>query len=321
MRNIYSMELLDQELCNKLSGIDCLLVSGGSDYRTYESMRKLKECKVEVAQVILFDFEERTDGITEDELKKYEQYCSLGFNIKQISCSLKDPSSCLKEIANSALQFPPEAKIALDISCFTKPYFCSILKFFKDQIQLRDILVFYTEPQSYSLSGGYYKSYHSTDGTLEVIEIPGFTGNQVKSSHTVLIILVGFDGELSSFIYDEISPKEVIVVNGFPSYAPGFKDISLINNERLIDGNQNTLYYSCANNPFDTYNLLEHLRMKRKEATISVAALGTKPMALGACLFAIMNPSVRLVYPLPSKYTNVTTQQCFQSWAYKIPLS
>ena len=53
---------------------------------------------------------------------------------------------------------------------------------------------------------------------------------------------------------------------------------------------------------------------------LNIAPLGTKPMALGACLFAIHNPEVRVIYPIPDKYENLTTEECWDSWVYGIPL-
>jgi hypothetical protein len=43
-------------------------------------------------------------------------------------------------------------------------------------------------------------------------------------------------------------------------------------------------------------------------------------MALGACMFALADNSIRVVYPMPDKYANVTTDRCWHSWRYVIPL-
>jgi hypothetical protein len=44
-------------------------------------------------------------------------------------------------------------------------------------------------------------------------------------------------------------------------------------------------------------------------------------MALGACLFALHNPEVRVIYPLPEEYDDKYSEQCWNSWVYKLPLS
>jgi hypothetical protein len=182
------------------------------------------------------------------------------------------------------------------------------------------LTVFYTEPKSYVFSKGLYRSYQSTRGPLSVLEIPGFPGQENITESKLLVILLGFDGELSDYITEEISPDEVILVNGFPGYLPKFKDISLICNEKLSVNVNNRILYSRANNPFDTFNLLKSVRTRYPNSSFTVAPLGTKPMALGACLFAIANPSVRVIYPLPDSYSDVTTDECWRSWCYTLPM-
>ena len=113
------------------------------------------------------------------------------------------------------------------------------------------------------------------------------------------------------------------MVNGFPSYAPKFKDISLIANEKLTSDKDVQIIFSKANNPFDVFNLLESIKNKKHNDRpfINIAPLGTKPMALGVCLFALYYPEVRVVYPLPETYEKITTDNCWNSWRYLIPLN
>lgn len=302
---------------------DYLIMAGGSDYRAYELLRKCLKYNVTSRKILFFDFEERKTDLAREDIKAYNEYKNLGFQTEPLKCYITDPSSCLKSLSESGIHFAKNDKIAIDISCFTKPYFFSILMYLKEQAKLSSITVFYTEPMSYIFSKGSYQSYHSTSGTLEVIEIPGYPGSDIGTTKKVLIILLGFDSELSSLICDEVSPDEIIIVNGFPAYSPKFKDISIINNERLLSnfGSPMSIKYAKANNPFETFNLLEDLKRSQPNSFFNIAPLGTKPMALGACLLAISYQSIRVVYPLPEKYTKKTTQKCYHSWAYTIPLT
>ena len=54
---------------------------------------------------------------------------------------------------------------------------------------------------------------------------------------------------------------------------------------------------------------------------MTLAPLGTKPMALGACMFAIDNDDVRVVYPRPKEYVSQTTRASWRSWRYDVRLS
>ena len=319
---LYNIKHLDSSHTDAIIEYDYCLVACGSDFRAYQVLRKSQDFRISLKNVLAFDFEERRDGLDLENLKAYESYETLRFNTKQITCSIMDPSACLKTLNRLDFNFGINDTVAIDISCFTKPYFFSILKYLREQTNLNSVAVFYTEPMSYVFSKGLYHSYHSTFGPLSVMEIPGFPGNDTRTMKKILVVLLGFDGELSSFISEEVAPDEIVIVNGFPAYSPKFKDISLINNEKLLSssGSVGSIQYARANNPFEAFNILEQLYDREPSAFFNVAPIGTKPMALGACLFALVNPAVRIVYPFPEKYAHITTKECWNSWSYDIPL-
>ena len=315
---IYKMELVSGEIIKKDS-YDIFLLAGGSDYRAYEILKLMKSENISIKKILLFDFLERSGEIGKND--PYYNYQTIGFeNIVPIQCSIKNPNSCLQNLIPLESELSAK-KIALDISCFTKPYFFYLIKLFKERFKIDCISVFYTEPQSYLFPRGIFSSYHSSTGPLTISEIQGFPGYEARGEKRVLVILLGFDGDLSKEINEDVSPSETLVVNGFPSYSPKFKDISLIANEKLTSDKDVSIKFSRANNPFEVFNLLEDIKNKMENSFINIAPLGTKPMALGACLFALYYPDVRVVYPLPETYEKVTTNECWNSWRYLIPLN
>ena len=316
---IYEMELVSGEIIKK-DPFDIVLLAGGSDYRAYEILKLMKSENVSIKKILLFDFSERVREI--DKNNPYYDYQKIGFNnILPIQCSIRDPNSCLQNLIPLETELLSAKKIALDISCFTKPYFFYLIKLFKERFEIDCISVFYTEPQSYLFPRGIFSSYRSSVGPLTISEIPGFPGYEARGKKRVLVILLGFYGDLSKEINEDISPSETFVVNGFPSYSPKFKDISLIANEKLTSDRDIKIEFSRANNPFEAFNLLEDIKNQNQTSFINIAPLGTKPMALGACLFALYYPDVRVVYPLPATYEKVTTNKCWNSWRYLIPLN
>lgn len=314
--SIYNMELIDGS--NKsLTELDYFILSSGSDTRAYEVLSKCKG--IDTNQVILFNFIERLTGLTAtDPLFNYKKF---HYNsLHEIQCEIKNPSSSLEEIIKNP--FNKDSKIGLDISCLTKPYFYFIIKLLKERFQVEKLSVFYTEPKSYLFPKGLFSAFHTSSGPLTILEIPGYPGQESRGAKRKLVILLGFDGDLSKEINEDVSPYDTVVVNGFPSYAPKFKDISLIANEKLVSDRNITVAYAKANNPFEIYNLLHKIKSKEESNTfINVAPLGTKPMALGACLFALHNPDVRIVYPLPEKYENKYSDKSWNSWVYDLPLT
>lgn len=299
--------------------IKYFLVAGGSDYRAYEVLKKLKNCNVEIEYIIFFNFFERIQNLNGDD--SYHSFSKIGYNIdKLINCSIKAPSSCLTELEALLNGISSNDTIAIDISCFTKPFFFYLIKLLREKFKVNLIDTYYTEPESYIFPKGLFGSYHSSSGPLTVKEIPGFNGLENRNDQRILIILLGFDGDLSQEINEDVSPAKTLLVNGFPGYAPKFKDISLVVNEKLTSNKDFKIYYARSNNPFEVYNLLDKIKTENLRSFINVAPLGTKPMALGACLFAIHNPHVRIVYPIPETYEKTTTENCLHSWRYEIPM-
>jgi hypothetical protein len=315
---LYNMSLLDE--IEEIGEIECLVLAGGSDLRAYEVLRKLDDNKISIKKILLFNFQERTGSLKSDDRYFDYQKTSYG-HIELINCSIKKPTSCFTELHSQLSAFDNKKSFAIDISCFTKPYFFYLLKYVHERISISSPTVFYTEPFSYKFpKKGLFSSYHETEGPIKIEEIPGFNGIRERGGDKVLIVLLGFESESLDEIDLDVSPNKSFFVNGFPSYVPKFKDISLVVNENFTGNKDNIILYSRANNPFEVFNLLEKVKKNFNNAFINIAPLGTKPMALGACLFAIHNPEVKVLFPISDKYEKVTTDECWNSWVYQIPL-
>jgi hypothetical protein len=314
-QRVYNMGLISDPL-NSIDEFDFFILSSGSDNRAYEVLFNCTQASS--SRVMMLHFNERLDGLPSDDALFDYKHRSFS-HLQEISCEIKNPSSCLEEIKKN--NFNANSKVAIDISCLTKPYFFFIIKLLKELFFIKDLSVFYTEPKSYLFPKGVFNAFHTNSGPLIPWEIPGFGGYEERGAKRKLIILLGFDGDLSKEINEDVSPTDTIVVNGFPSYTPKFKDISLIANEKLVSDHKIIVKYARANNPFEVYNLLQKIKDKEPlKCFINVAPLGTKPMALGACLFALHHPDVRILYPLPEFYENKYSDQSWNSWIYNLPL-
>lgn len=323
---VFNMVNLDDNYESDFVELDCLIIAGGSDYRAYELLRKYRIKGGKIKLIIFIDFFERRTNVSAEILALYEEYNEFAFNFLKVPGSLLNPSECIKSLINFGINLSSYDSIGIDISCFTKPYFYLFIKQIKYFDKHSSIYIFYTEPKSYLFPKGLFSLYQSSLGPLSVIEIPGFTGLELRGQNRILVTLLGFDGDLSKEINFDVSPSETQIINGFPGYSPKFKDISLVCNEKLIQKKDTQVLFCRANNPFETFNLLESiktdskLRKEHGNFFMNIAPLGTKPMALGACLFAIHNPDVRIVYPLPENYMKITTDKCSNTWLYEIPI-
>ena len=298
--------------------LDYFFIAAGADYRAYENSRLLNTLNCKIENLVVYDFPERQQPNDAIYTKKYDRYHDIkAENIIEISTSITNPTDCIPSLNRSEVDIHTSLKIGLDISCFTKPFFYVLLNYFS-HIKMDQIFIFYTQPVSYRFAEENYRSFRSSSGPISVKEVPSFPGRDTRNNERILVVILGFDGDLSSEINEIVAPTKTFVFNGFPGFEPKFKDISLINNEKLVNHSQ-TLY-SRSSNPFEIYNHLENLKTNSNITSLSIAPLGNKPMALGACLFAIHNPFVRVVYPFPKKYEKIISDDCSISWVYTIPL-
>lgn len=317
--HVYRMETLSTD-GKGLVEVDYLIAAAGSDVRGVDVLRNYAASDTNASCIILLEFEERTRAQTKPEFEAQRGTLdALKLPIVRIEGTLDDPSTCIAALTSAGIKSEQARKVGVDMTLLTRPFLFWLLKYLGRTPSVPEIVVYYTEPESYRYARGTFDTYQATEGPLEVREVPGFPGTPQSSGENNLTVLLGFDGQLATAINEDVAPRETIVVNGFPSYFQKYKDISLVNNERLVSGARD-LFYAPADNPFETYNLLHQIRDNAPDTFMTVAPLGPKPMALGACLFAIDNDDVRLVYPRPKKYVSRTTRASWQSWRYDVRL-
>ena len=246
-----------------------------------------------------------------------------------------DFSGCKNQIINirqendffnqlAFLNITENSRVGVDISGFSVPSVYSLLLYLKNYCNISKVDVYYTEPLNYIYEEGYFDSYHSSKCYRACAPIPGYY-NSGRDQREVLAIFLGFDGGLADLVYGKLAEegKEItrtIVVNGFPSYTAKLKDVSLYNNESLIDKTpKDDRMTTTANNPFDTYNLLCKIQKESNDILINVCTIGSKPMALGACLFALDNLNeVKVTYPFYTKTKFDIHEQAGKIWRYGI---
>lgn len=122
-QQLYRQNLMQNSYTGLPNEWGCLLVAGGSDYRAYEVLRKYCRYGMVFKNVLFFDFVERSKDADEKICQAYNSYMALNLNVTKISCSITDASSCIKSLGKYRNAINGSANVAIDISCFTKPFF------------------------------------------------------------------------------------------------------------------------------------------------------------------------------------------------------
>lgn len=223
---------------------------------------------------------------------------------------------CLRRIDSYVCD---KMNIGIDISAMPIPIFIQILHFLFEEYNNKNIFVFYTEPRLYNLDNLF--DFKALKGEVELRAIPGFEGKSTQDNQVKRIVfyILGFEmNYLNNIIPRDLKSDSIIPINGFPSYFPKYKDISMVNNNVNYHELDIKMVFSEANNPFEIYNQLCDLKRRYDDYCIDIVSAGTKPMALGACLFALKNSEygVRILFPFPNEYLSENNAGNGPIWEY-----
>ena len=293
--------------------------------RTKSALTELNKRDVKIVNLVIIDYSKQTEFIN-TYLNSINR-CLIE-NVILLKADKQNYETNFIAIKQRVAIKDDYMNIGIDISCLPIPQIFLLLKWLY-RMERHKIIIYYTEPERYIMNNGLFESYFSTSGPVTVREISGFSGITVKKDQNerVLLCILGFDNDLLPTVIQEAGPQSIVAINGFPSFYPKFKDISLINNEKILSGsefasklekssNLTNFVYVEADNPFDAFNVLEELKNKYDNNCIDVVPLGSKPMALGVCLFAIENKDIRVIFPFPDEYAEATGQKSSKTLEY-----
>lgn len=293
----------------------------------------LKEKGIKVKNKIILYFNEVIEGAKQKGMQNTEEHFDYLFEMRatdhKLYVKIYDEMSGLMEFEkhlNEVFREVKDKKIVIDFSIMIKPYLFILLKYLQYIKNIEKIYLLYTEPASYHKSKAKIaikNVYNFTSGTINTKEIPCYSGIKNLTKKMALIVLLGFEGIRTAEVVRAVEPDIVIPINGFPAYRPEFKDTSIISNEEILREPEifKNLHYAPANDPFETKNVLEKIYSKYSDRyNISIVPLGTKPMALGSCLFALQHTDCRILYPYPIKYNPKVSKGWDTAWLYIVTL-
>lgn len=295
------------------SKIDYFITASNCDKRGAEIANRFENKKV--GNFIVFDYKKFRPLPSHESFEIYEQTKKLT-NTHVVLCDDYD----LDVFFLNSIGFKEDDVVAIDITNFCIPDLFRIMYLLKEIKMLKQALVFYTEPKHYLYDNGFlWSTYKYMLGEREYTLIEEYYTSS-NPDKTLLVCLLGFDKLVSKYVYENANVKDTIVINGFPPYIPKLKDISLYSNYELVSMlSKNNIFRAQANDPFSVYNTLVDIQKEYPNYILNICSLGTKPMALGACIFALDNPGkVKVSYPVPKEYKINTTKENAEMWYYKI---
>lgn len=319
---IYSMQEIDEDKTGLQEKYDYWVMAPNIEERSREAYKKMRDRAI-ISNRIMFDCPNFHVNLSEEQEGVLNDF--LYVDVDSVVIRAENEINMLQKFCE--LPINKESKIAVEITGFSIPNIFLIMHALKNKMKVKKVDAYYTEPQYYIYDKGYYDAYHSYVAERICRPILGYY-NSGDQEEEVLTIFMGFDGGLAASVYFKLAEesqeiKDTYVVNGLPSYSPKLKDVSLYNNYDLVTKLTNRqLLCVAANSPFSAYNVLRDLYQKCKGVPFNICTIGSKPVALGACLFALdYKEKVKVTYPFYEKTKFDSDEKAGKVWRYTLDLN
>ncbi len=274
----------------------------GCEDRSYAVLKKYFE-QINPQKVLLLDSRLKNEKMSQEEILKYNEIDSImGDNISKIKTISIENSNIGSYLISE--NFSENEIIYVDISSMNFWEISDILFFLLKIVSVKKVRILYTEPGLY-----HYENDDISHYEHEIFQVStNYPRNYFSTKTTeeeILVSMIGFEKNVNKMMKDNFEVSEYYSINGFPSFYPKAKDISQANNFDFLGEIEPSNRYSAeAVNPFITFNTLLDINKASKGAFMNICPLSTKPMSVGACLYALKYPTkTRIVYPYEESVT------------------
>lgn len=227
------------------------------------------------------------------------------FNENEVNYGVRDKKG-ISEFIESYLV----GSIYLDVSSLTCRLVAILLSSLVDILKKdrsKRIKLIYFEPKHYNIEA--FKSegkYHDQSEPIEGMKpLPGLISIIPDSDNlqVFLIAFLGFEGGRFSYILEELTPPKdnIIPILGVSGFRLEYPFVAMWGNKIALKESESwrQVEYAKANSIAEAFILLHSLQNKYSSHKLKIAPIGTKPHAVAAILFAILNSNVEIVYDNP----------------------
>ena len=231
---------------------------------------------------------------------------------------LNDDKFKLLELKSSLEYFSPKS-IIIDSTSLDFPEILYLLYAINMVKGIELLTVLYIEPKEYSKSAskeGVDEEYQLSDGRQPFSSLPVFSLNTITSGiqKTSLVSFLGFESSRLGQILsndDGASFNKLLACISVPAYIPGWENKSIRKHLLHFDSMTTELRTCPGTNPYAVYQTL--LDIYAENPMLVLTSLGTKPTAIGICVFLINNhpnnsveKQLGAIYDYPIKSINRT---------------
>jgi hypothetical protein len=218
------------------------------------------------------------------------------------------PIPMLKEIIQDIVNHTEnneKPRIAIDISTIIKWHLLILLKGLDLTKKGGTLRFFYTEPEDYITDLFQPLSF----GIHSIFPIPTYSGNFDFSKNSLLVLILGYEGDRALALYEEMDPTDCLLLIAKPSYHEEWEGRAEKMNKEIINTVGNSkIGYIDSRNPIKVSSQLHELLSNQtyKQYNHIISPLGTKPQTLGLHLYLSSNPlNTVIIYGSPARHNEL----------------
>lgn len=259
-----------------------LLTCSSHEDRCFGILKNLGKKKP--TDVVIFHYNDKNVK-RENNHKKMEEYVNQ-YRIKPTNIPFAESDAVISLHENmdkiqKIIDANNSKQIVFDISVFTKRHLLIMLRWLDDKKLWEKLTVVYCEPEDYDVSQFIPLSF----GLSCIQQIPGYSACPDLSRPVHLVLFLGYEGDRSLAVYEDIQPMQTTIIIPYPPYKPSWEGRTETFNAPLLKiiGNE-TINKVDAIDPDKSSDILKKIfgnTSKHGTHAKIICPLGTKPQTLG----------------------------------------
>lgn len=241
-------------------------------------------------------------------IKEMKELLKSVGEIIEITIDEQNPIPVLMDLINkidNACLNPDRKKITLDVSTMIKWHILLFLKYLDLKNLLKNVRILYTEPLDYETNLFNPLSF----GIKKIFPIPLFSGEHDFSNESMLIIMLGYEGNRALALLEKKDPNKCLLLVAKPPYHDEWEGRTEDMNKPVINlvGKSNIRYID-SRNPTIVANQLNEILSDPSVSSFNhyISPLGTKPQTIGLYLYLATNPqNTILIYGSPLRHNEL----------------
>lgn len=262
------------------------------------------ENRTEMLDYFREEFKEKLNFIKIVDIKN--DFISISANTNKVkNISLRSA----KNINSIFEQFSPK-NVYIEISGLSCRVLAPLIKSLIESYKTNkiEIKLIYSEPISYNIDAFSRKcKFNNLAEDIDGISpLPGFSSLLPDTRNILFIPFLGFEGGRFSHILNTMNELEdnIIPIIGISGFRLEYLEIALWKNITALEDSDSwsRIDYATANSIIDAYYKIEHISKLNPDCKLKIAPIGTKPHAMGAIIYSILNPDkTELIYDNPRR--------------------